>query len=98
MLMFRPKGLPLVFSMPTQGTALETPQQMDSHGNERRLHTNTRPRGSQLSDCDGRQEGQGGKFYRGGCDVLLALTDVGITEVSRCKTLPASAAPCVYLR
>lgn len=46
MLMFRPKGLPLVFSMPTQGTALETPQQMDSHGNERRLHT--RPRGSQL--------------------------------------------------
>ena len=37
MLMFRPKGLPLVFSMPTQGTALETPQQMDSHGNERRL-------------------------------------------------------------
>lgn len=43
MLMFRPKGLPLVFSMPTQGTALETPQQMDSHGNERRLHT--RPRG-----------------------------------------------------
>ena len=85
MLMFRP-----------QGTAIETPQQMDSHGNERRLHT--RPRGSQLSDCDGRQEGQGGKFYRGGCDVLLALTDVGITEVSRCKTLPASAAPCVYLR
>ena len=96
MLMFRPKGLPLVFSMPTQGTVLETPQQMDSHGNERRLHT--RPRGSQLSDCDGRQEGQGGKFYRGGCDVLLALTDVGTTEVSRCKTLPASAAPCVYLR
>ena len=44
MLMFRPKGLPLVFSMPTQGTALETPQQMDSHGNERRLHT--RPRGA----------------------------------------------------
>ena len=89
MLMFHPKGLPLVFSMPTQGTALETPQQMDSHGNER---------GRQLSDCDGRQEGQGGKFYRGGCDVLLALTDVGTTEVSRCKTLPASAAPCVYLR
>lgn len=69
MLMFRPKGLPLVFSMPTQGTALETPQQMDSHGNERRLHT--RPRGSQLSDCDGRQEGQGGKFYRDATCFLL---------------------------